>query len=109
MMSQEYKRTFIDPCGYVQKFPDDKFIILLLYFDDILIVGQDASMIQKLKMELSKTFDMKDLGSGKSILRMDILRYRKAGKLWLSIEIYIEWMLERFKMKNVKLVSTPLA
>ena len=39
MMSQEYKRTFADPCVYVQRFPDDKFIILLLYVDDMLIVG----------------------------------------------------------------------
>ena len=61
MMSQEYKRTFAYPCVYVQRFPDDKFIILLLYVDDMLIVGQDADMIQKLKMELSKMFDMKDL------------------------------------------------
>ena len=45
MMSQEYKRTFEDPCVYVQRFPDDKFIILLLYVDDMLIVGQDVDMI----------------------------------------------------------------
>ena len=34
----------------------------------MLIVGQDANMIQKLKRELSKMFDMKDLGSAKRIL-----------------------------------------
>ena len=45
MMSQEYKRTFADPCVYVRRFHDDKFIILLLYVDDILIMGQDADMI----------------------------------------------------------------
>ena len=39
MMSQEYKRTFIDLCVYVRRFPDDKFIIILLYVDDMLIVG----------------------------------------------------------------------
>ena len=83
MMSQEYTRTFTDPCVYVRRFPDDKFIILLLYVDDILIVGQNADMIQKLKMELSKTFDMKDLSSAKCILGMEILRDRKADKLWL--------------------------
>ena len=49
------------------RFPDDKFIILLLYVDDMLIVGQDADMIQKLKRELSKMLDMKDLGSEKCI------------------------------------------
>ena len=39
MMSQEYKRTFTDRYVYVRRFPDDKFIILLLYVDDMLIVG----------------------------------------------------------------------
>ena len=41
-------------------------------------------MIQKLKMELSKTFEMKNLGNAKRILGMEILRDRKADKLWLS-------------------------
>ena len=45
MISQEYKRTFSDPCVYVRRFPDNKFIILLLYVDDMLIVGRDADMI----------------------------------------------------------------
>ena len=49
MMSQEYKRKFADPCVYVRRFFDGKFIILLLYVYDMLIVGQDANMIQKLK------------------------------------------------------------
>ena len=31
-----------------------------------------------------------------------------AGKLWLSLERYIERMLEMFNMKNPKKVSTPL-
>ena len=50
----------------------------------MLIVSQDADMIQKLKREFSKTFDMKDLGSAKRILGMEIPQDRKAGKLWLS-------------------------
>ena len=40
---------------------------LLLYVNDILIVGQNTDMIHKLKIELSKTFDMKNLGSAKRI------------------------------------------
>ena len=109
MMSQEYKRTFSVPCVYVRRFPDDKFIILLLYVDDMLIMGQNADMIQKLKMELSKTFDMKDLGSAKRILGMETLRDRKASESWLSQERYIERMLEMFHRKNSKPFSTPLA
>ena len=54
MMSREYKRTFADPCVYVWRFIDDKFIILLLYVDDMQIVGQDTNMIQKIKIELPR-------------------------------------------------------
>ena len=66
-------------------------------------------MISKLKKELSKVFDMKNLGSTRRILQMDIIRDRKAGKLWLSQERYIERVLERFNMKNAKPVNTPIA
>ena len=32
-------------CVYVRRFPNGKFIILLLYVNDMLIVGQDADMV----------------------------------------------------------------
>ena len=53
MMSQEYNKTIPYPCVYIWRFPNGKFIILLLYVDDMLIVGQDVDMIQKMKKELS--------------------------------------------------------
>ena len=61
MVGHGYTRTDADHCIYIRTFPVDKFIILLLYIDDILIVRQDANMIGDLKNELSKSFDMKDL------------------------------------------------
>ena len=73
----------------------------------MLIVGQDIDMIHKLKVDLSMSFHMKDLG--KHILGMKITRNRECGKLWLSEEKYIEQVLERFNMHNAKPVSTPLA
>ena len=45
----------------MKNFSNDDFIILLLYVDDMLIVGHDAMKIDRLKKELSKTFAMKDL------------------------------------------------
>lgn len=63
----------------------------------------------RLKEDLSKSFDMKDLGPAKEILGMQITHDREAGKLRLSQEKYIERVLERFNMKHAKPVSTPLA
>uniref|UniRef100_A0A3Q7HLK4 Reverse transcriptase Ty1/copia-type domain-containing protein n=1 Tax=Solanum lycopersicum TaxID=4081 RepID=A0A3Q7HLK4_SOLLC len=72
-------------------------------------LGQDKELIAKLKKDLSKSFDMKDLGPAQQILGMKIVRERTKRKLWLSQEKYIERVLERFNMKNAKTVSTPLA
>lgn len=64
MVSHWYKRTIAYHCIYICKFAEGKFIILLLYIDDVLIVGHDNETIGRLKEEMSKSFD-KDLGSGR--------------------------------------------
>ncbi|CAH9131081.1 unnamed protein product [Cuscuta epithymum] len=109
MVKHQYRRTVADHCLYLKKFPDGKFIILLLYVDDMLIVGQDVSLINNLKQDLSKFFYMKDLGPAQQILGMKIVRDRKARKLFLSQEEYVERVIKRFNMDNAKPVGTPLA
>ena len=84
MKAYGYGKTNFDSCVFMKRFSDDDFIILLLYVDDMLIVGHDANKIKSLKNELSKAFAMKDLGSAKQILGMQITRDRKNKKLWLS-------------------------
>ena len=51
---------------------------------------------------------MKNLGAVKKILGMRITRDKKNRKLTLSEGEYIKKVLERFRMKNEKLVFTPL-
>ena len=107
--NQGYKKTSSDHCVFFQKFSDDDFIILLLYVDDMLIVGKNKSRIAVLKKELSNSFAMKDLGPSKKILGIQIHRDRHEKKLSLSQKEFIEKLLKRFNMTETKLVSTPLA
>ena len=65
MANHGYMKTNSDHCVFVQKFSNDNFIILLLYVDDMLIIGRDITKIKDLKKEMSKTFAMKDLGAAK--------------------------------------------
>ena len=109
MTSNGYRRSLAVPCVYFKRFPDGNFITLLLYVDDMLIVRQDTEMIHSLKEELFTSFDLKDLHPAKKILGMEIARDRKSKRLWLAKEIYIERVLERFNMKQVKPVGTLLA
>ena len=41
---------------------------LILYMDDILLIGNDVGMLSIVKVWLANTFDMKDLGEASYIL-----------------------------------------
>jgi len=69
---------------------------------------QETRHIQKLKAQLKKEFDMKDLTEVKKILSMEITQDRGSSKLCLSQENYVLKMLERFNMAEVRPVTTPL-
>lgn len=58
---------------------------------------------------MARTFDMKYLGEAKQILGMDIFRDKRHGKIWLSQQKYVENILLRFGMNDVKPFLVPLA
>ncbi|KAG8482828.1 hypothetical protein CXB51_024043 [Gossypium anomalum] len=109
MTSHDFKRSSLDSCVYFKKNCNGSFVYLLLYVDDMLIAAKDKGEIRKVKAQLSEEFEMKDLGTTKKILGMEILRDRKASKLYLTQKGYIEKVLCRFNMQSAKPVSTPLA
>jgi hypothetical protein len=109
MIKIGYRGCEYDCCVYVRSLDDESFIFLLLYVDDMLIATKSILEVNKLKVLLSREFDMKDLGVAKKILGMEIRRNRDAKRLWLSQAGYVKKVLERFSMENAKLVSTPLA
>eukprot|EP00253_Pinus_taeda_P027486 PITA_27486 len=107
MVSQNFIISEYDHCVYFKSF-NGIFIILALYVDDMLIASERMEEINGLKAQLSRTFDMKDLGAKKHILGMEIHKDKKNGKLWLSQEKHVEKVLEKFSMNNVKPVNVPL-
>ncbi|KAE8727807.1 Cytochrome P450, family 78, subfamily A, polypeptide 7 [Hibiscus syriacus] len=67
-------RLNADPCAYFKRFGDNDFVILLLYVYDMLVVGPNKDHIEKLKAQLAREFEMKDLRSSNKILGMQIHR-----------------------------------
>ena len=110
MIGQNYTRSSFDHCVYFHKLQDESFIYLILYVDDMLIASRNKGEICKLKAQLSKEFEMKDLGEVKKILGMEIARDRQRGTLCLTQKQFMKKVLQRFGMsKKTKPVSTPLA
>ena len=52
---------------------------------------------------------MKDLGASNFILGMEIKRDQERRKLWLNQRKYVKTILQRFNMKEGKLVKVPIS
>ncbi|KAH9725006.1 Integrase catalytic domain-containing protein [Citrus sinensis] len=56
-----------EPCVY-KKIQEKSVAFLILYVDDILLIGNDIGVLTTIKSWLAKQFDMKDLGEASYIL-----------------------------------------
>ncbi|GJU91702.1 retrotransposon protein, putative, ty1-copia subclass [Tanacetum coccineum] len=96
-----------EPCVYL-KASGSNVTFLILYVDDILIMGNSIPMLQDVKSYLGKCFAMKDLGEAAYILGIKIYRDRSRRLIGLCQSAYIEKILKRFHMENSKRGSIPM-
>ena len=83
-----------DTCIYI--YDHDGIIILTLYVDDILVIGGDIQLIEKIKRKLMDQFKMTDMGDVSLVLSMQVTRDRQGKTLTNSQENYTKSILERF-------------
>ena len=65
-------------------------VFLILYVDDILLIGNDVGTLASVKVWLSNQFNMEDLGEASHILGINIIRDRQKIMLGLSQASYID-------------------
>ena len=94
-----FKENTIDQCIY-HKISESKFILQVLYVDDILLASSHIGLLHETKRFLSNNFEMKDLGNASFVLDIQIYRDRSHGILSLSQKAYIDKVLRRFGMKD---------
>ncbi|GKB30528.1 retrotransposon protein, putative, ty1-copia subclass [Tanacetum coccineum] len=96
-----------EPCVYL-KASGSNVTFLILYVDDILIMGNSIPMLQDVKSYLGRCFAMKDLGEAAYILGIKIYRDRSRRLIGICQSAYIEKILKRFHMENSKRGSIPM-
>ncbi|KAJ9557116.1 LOW QUALITY PROTEIN: hypothetical protein OSB04_011730 [Centaurea solstitialis] len=84
-----FAKSEFEPCVYT-KFSGSIVTFLVLYVDDILLIGNDVPTLQSVKSWLSKCFQMKDLGEAAYILGIKIYRNRSKRLIGLSQSTYID-------------------
>ena len=83
-------------------------VILILYVDDLLLLGEDLSKINDIKHQLGKLYQMKDLRPASSYLGIQITRDRNTRAIWIDQQAYIENTLKRFELLDANSTKTPL-
>ncbi|KAK8655659.1 hypothetical protein V6N13_108231 [Hibiscus sabdariffa] len=96
-----------EPCVY-KKFSGSIVSFLILYVDDILIIGNDIPTLQSIKTWLSSCFSMKDLGEASYVLGVKIYRDRSRRLLGLSQSTYIDKVLKQFSVEESKRGFLPM-
>nr|GFB17174.1 retrotransposon protein, putative, Ty1-copia subclass [Tanacetum cinerariifolium] len=96
-----------EPCVYL-KASGSYIAILILYVDDILLMGNNIPMLQDVKSYLRTSFAMKDLKDTAYILGIKIYRDRSKRLIGLCQKAYIEKILKRYYMENSKRGTIPM-
>ena len=81
--SYDFIKNEDEPCVY-KNVSGSQITFLVLYVDDILLIGNDVGMMTSMKVWLSKTFSMKDLGEATYILGIRVYRDRSKRTIGLS-------------------------
>ena len=97
-----------EACVY-KKVSGSAIAFLILYVDDILLVGNDIKFLGTIKDSLKRSFSMKDLGEAAYILGIKIYRDRSKRLIGLSQSTYINKVLKRFSMENAKKGFLPVS
>ena len=96
-------------CLYVLWEYNKIVLMVLIYVDDMAIAGKGIPGVVPFKQNLSKDFEIPDLGELKFILSILVTRDRSNCLIYLNQSAYITQVLMRFGMSDAKPVSTSLA
>uniref|UniRef100_A0A803QH13 Polyprotein n=1 Tax=Cannabis sativa TaxID=3483 RepID=A0A803QH13_CANSA len=88
------------------KYFGDKFILLLVYVDDVILVSNHAQELEALKVRLNNKFKLKDLGELRYFLGLEIAGSKEG--IFVSQRGYALQLLEDLGYLGSKPVSTPM-
>lgn len=106
LLSYGFVNSKSDPSLFIYLKGDVK-VYTLVYVDDILITGNNNQAIAKCISTLATKFSIKDLGPIHFFLGVEVIPTTQG--LFLSQHKYIHDLLDRTKMKDAKMVHSPMS
>ena len=105
-MKLKFKHFDLDDATLFVKQVGKTVVYLVVYVDDLLMIGNNESYIASIKKELKKGFEMIDLGYGHYYLGIEVTQHSKF--ILLSQNKYIGDLLNKFGMDECNPLTTPM-
>lgn len=102
-----FQPFWLKPCIFLWK-KNNNYVILALYVDDILLLGNNSGKLNQVMRDLGREFDIKDLGEPCSFLGMQISRNPIARTIFLHHEKYIQTIIARLPVTVLRSYDTPI-
>ncbi|CAL9007551.1 unnamed protein product [Prunus brigantina] len=100
-----FKSSHSDPSLFVKHEGSD-IVILLLYVDDIILIGSSPQLVQTVIDDLGAVFDMKDMAKLAYFLGLQV-SYDSTGGIFVHQTKYAQELLNKAGMTNCKACPTP--
>lgn len=94
-----------DKCVYQGTFNKSK-ILLALYVDDGLIMGNDKKILKNIIFQLEANFEI-TVSAVQCFVGMEIKHDKDKGTIFINQKNYIRRIIKKFNMDDAKTVSTP--
>jgi hypothetical protein len=102
-MRNGYTKTVSDSCVFIKRISDTKFIIVVVYVDDIMLAATDQELIDELRQQLQKEYTLTEAPSLESFIGIH-MKYNPNGSMSFIVQL-----LEEHGMLDSIVAKTPMS
>ena len=105
LYSKGFRRSLADPNLYIYR-KDGMVTLVILYVDNLVLIGGRADHIAATKAALTSPFEMTDLGLLRFFPGLEVLKTQRG--MFISQQRYVFELLEAFGMEDARPISSPI-
>ena len=95
-----------NPCVYDYE-DENGSATLTLFVDDVLLLGANKQLLDKLKKHLMDRFEMTDMGDVSRVRGMNATRDREGGTITINKKDYMDDIIQSYEMRGCNRTYTP--
>eukprot|EP00253_Pinus_taeda_P003704 PITA_03704 len=104
LLENGFEKCEGEPTLYIKE-KDGKILIVVLYVDDVIFIGNDDYLIVNFKIVMKEEFEMTDMGLLRYFLGIEV--EQNGNWIFISQAKYVNEVMERFNMQERKAAITP--